>query len=35
METQLIELIQEKNYLDAAEIFNKTPILNEQCEKPS
>ena len=34
METQLIELIQEKNYLDAAEIFNKTPILNEQCEKP-
>lgn len=34
METQIIDLIQEKKYAEAAEVFNRTPILNEQSEKP-
>ena len=34
METQLISLIQQRKYSDAAKTFNETPILNEQCDKP-
>ena len=34
MKAMMIDLIKEKKYGDAAEIFEKTPILNYQSEKP-